>query len=147
MSYTHLRREFKVVGRSARRVVILDCCWSGLALLSGIEGHGLVSAAAIDGTAVLTATAATKKALAPPEDQYPAFTGTLIDILSMGILGEPQVLDLGTLYLHADDRLAGRGSRGRSSPESATARECHWPGISLTASELVSGRTRTQPCG
>jgi peptide/nickel transport system substrate-binding protein len=103
MSYQHVRRELKV-SRGSRRVVILDCCWSGLALAAGLAG-----AAAIEGTAVLTATAATRQALAPPGERYPAFTGTLIDLLASGIPGEPQVLDLGTLHRHADDRLARKG--------------------------------------
>lgn len=103
MSYTYVRREL-AVRRGSRRVVILDCCWSGLAQPGSMEG-----AAAIQGTAVLTATPATRKALAPPDEQYPAFTATLIDLLASGIPGEPAVLDLSTLYRHADDRLARRG--------------------------------------
>jgi hypothetical protein len=106
MSYMHVRREL-AMSRGSGRVVILDCCWSGLALPAGVAG-----AAAIDGTAVLTATAATNKALAPPGEQYPAFTGTLIHTLGTGIPGQPQVLDVGTVYQHVADWLA-RGGRPR----------------------------------
>src|SRR5215831_1788027 len=79
MGYMHVRREL-AMSRGSWRMVILDCCWSGLALPAGVTG-----AAAVDGTAVLTATAATRKALAPPGERYPAFTGALIDTLGSGI--------------------------------------------------------------
>jgi len=106
MGYMHVRREL-AMSRGSWRMVILDCCWSGLALPAGVTG-----AAAVDGTAVLTATAATRKALAPPGERYPAFTGALIDTLGSGIPGRPQVLDAGTVYQHVKDRLA-KGGRPR----------------------------------
>jgi hypothetical protein len=123
LSFSHIRREFRANSRGTRRqVVILDCCWSGLAV--GGEGAdpgggNLLGAAAIEGTAVLTATAATKKALAPPGEDYPAFTGALIDVLARGIPGGPRFLDMATLYEHLADRL---GVRGRPRPEFANRR-------------------------
>jgi hypothetical protein len=107
LSYAHVRREFNVAARGVRRVVILDCCWSGLAV-GEMGSHGLSGVAAIEGTAVLTATAATKKALAPPDEQYPAFTGLLIDVLDRGIAGGARLLDLATIYRHLDSQLAGK---------------------------------------
>ncbi len=141
MSYTHVRRELKV-SRGSRRVVILDCCWSGLAQPGSRE-----DAAAIEGTAVLTATPATRKALAPPDERYPAFTGTLIDLLASGIPGEPPVLDLGALYRHADDRLA---RKGRPRPQFfGTGDSARVPLVRNLAyrTPAAEGRPPTRPCG
>jgi len=107
LSYAHVRREFNVAARGVRRVVILDCCWSGLAV-GGMGSDDLASTAAIEGTGVLTATAATKKALAPPDEQYPAFTGLLIDVLDRGVAGGTRLLDLATIYRHLSSQLAGK---------------------------------------
>ena len=110
LSYAHVRREFRVSARHVpRRLVILDCCWSGKAVGTSMGGDDIVDETAIEGTAVLTATAATKKALAPAREQYTAFTGALIDTLASGIEGGPQLLDLGTIYRHLDTVQSGRG--------------------------------------
>jgi hypothetical protein len=110
LSYAHVRREFRVNARQAqRRLVILDCCWSGKALGTTMGGDGIVGETAIEGTAVLTATAPTKKALAPDGEQYTAFTGALIDTLACGIEGGPELLDLGTIYRHLYAKQSGLG--------------------------------------
>lgn len=110
LSYAHVRREFRVSARHVqRRLVILDCCWSGKALGTTMGGDGIVTETAIEGTAVLTATAATKKALAPDGERYTAFTGALIDTLAGGIDGGPELLDLGTIYRYLDVIQSGRG--------------------------------------
>jgi len=110
LSYAHVRREFRVSARQAqRRLVTLDCCWSGKALGTTMGGDDIVGETAIEGTAVLTATAATKKALAPAGEQYTAFTGALIDTLVSGIDDGPELLDLGTIYRHLDAVQSGRG--------------------------------------
>lgn len=109
LSYAHVRREFNVVARSALRVAILDCCWSGLAACGGMGDNDLGRVAAIEGTAVLTATTSSRIALAPPDEQYPAFTGALLDALDLGLEGEPRMLDLGILFQHLSLRLAGEG--------------------------------------
>jgi hypothetical protein len=110
LSYAYVRREFRVSAREVpRRLVILDCCWSGKALGTTMGSDDLVAEAAIDGTAVLTATAATRKALAPAGEQCTAFTGALIDALANGIEDGPELLDLGTIYRHLDVVQSGRG--------------------------------------
>jgi peptide/nickel transport system substrate-binding protein len=98
VGYGHVRRElFVTAARTPRRIVILDCCWSGLAL-HGALGEGAASSTDIQGTAVLTATASTRQALSPPGEPYTAFTGALLDILEGGVPGGPPLLDVGTVF-------------------------------------------------
>lgn len=70
--------------RARRKVVILDCCWSGLALHGAMSATGLGGLSDIGGTFVLTATSETRTALAPPGETYTAFTGELIGALEKG---------------------------------------------------------------
>jgi hypothetical protein len=50
---------------------------------------------------VFTASAETKRALAPLGATYTAFTGVLIDLLNQGIPGGPELLSMQTLHVHA----------------------------------------------
>ena len=81
-----------------RKVVVLDCCWSGLALGGLMRGGDLVPGVAVEGAFVLTATAATRQALAPPGETYTAFTGELIRLLGTGVPGRPALLSMSALF-------------------------------------------------
>jgi ABC-type phosphate transport system substrate-binding protein len=96
--------------RARRKVVILDCCWSGLALggaMADVRGY-IGARAGIEGTFVLTATAATRQALAPPGKRYTAFTGELIEAVSQGIPSAPELLSMADLYDHLDASLTAK---------------------------------------
>jgi hypothetical protein len=107
--YSWVRREMQAA-RARRRVVILDCCYSGRALgLMGEEGATeLADRLEIEGTCVLTATARTRRALAPPDQPFTAFSGELIALLTEGIPSGPDLLDMDTLYQHLVTRLRAR---------------------------------------
>jgi hypothetical protein len=81
--------------RTHTRVLILDCCYSGLA--AGVmSGPALdVQEIAVDGTAVLTSAPKNKRSLSPPGERYTAFTGELITLLRRGsrVPGEPLTVD------------------------------------------------------
>lgn len=93
---------FSILRRSSatHRVVILDCCYSGLALDE-------VSAADLH---LLTATSRTEKARFDENERNTAFTGELLELLSKGVADGPAWLDLDLIYrrldvvLTADDR-------------------------------------------
>ncbi|MGW7409191.1 caspase, EACC1-associated type [Streptomyces sp. NPDC054833] len=92
-----------------RKVVILDCCFSGQALVGGMSGtEQMADHARIAGTYLLTASAETRKALAPPGERFTAFTGELITVLAEGIAGGPALLDMDTVYRHLHRQLAAK---------------------------------------
>ncbi|MGW3008298.1 caspase, EACC1-associated type [Streptomyces sp. NPDC001219] len=91
------------------KVVILDCCYSGRALEGGMSGSTQVADhALIDGTSLMTAAAKTRKALSPPGEEYTAFTGELITVLTEGIVAGPPLLDMQTVYRHLYTALAAQ---------------------------------------
>ena len=109
LPYDWLRRVLLLDSRAERHVVILDCCYSGLALGRMSASPGLADQAAVEGSFLLAAAAETRTALAPVGDTYTAFTGALLDTLRHGIPGGPALLDLGALYRHLHLTLEARG--------------------------------------
>ncbi|MFF8630131.1 caspase, EACC1-associated type [Streptomyces werraensis] len=93
-------RQILLTSHAQRHVVLLDCCYSGLALGRMNASQGLADQAAVEGTFLLAASAETRTALAPVGDPHTAFTGALLDTLSHGIPGGPPLLDLETIYRH-----------------------------------------------
>src|SRR4029077_19370475 len=91
-------------------VVILDCCFSGRALddLAGNE-ESIIGQVGIQGTYILTATAANAVALAPADQQYTAFTGNLLHLLRSGIPDGPELLTFTSLFPHLKHALDIRG--------------------------------------
>lgn len=96
LQYNWIRRAV-MQSRAQRKVVILDCCYSGQAL--GTMGSPEpLSLAGIEGTALLTAASSNRVALAPAGEPYTAFTGELIDILRHGVPDGPQVLHIDLIF-------------------------------------------------
>ncbi|MGX1364723.1 two-component system sensor histidine kinase MtrB [Streptomyces canus] len=92
--YEWIRRPFQT-SRAVRRVVVLDCCYSGRMLGAMSEGLGL---AEIDGTYLLAAAAENALALGPPGDRHTAFTGELVALLDRGVPGAGELLTLNEIY-------------------------------------------------
>ena len=114
LDYGHIRTALlREAAAVPRKTVILDCCWSALAIpgaMSGTSGGtAFANAAAVEGTAVLTACAATQQARSPEGETYTAFTGALIDLLDQGLPDGPEYLDAATVYARLAPRLGGRG--------------------------------------
>ncbi|GAA0903514.1 hypothetical protein Vau01_121600 [Virgisporangium aurantiacum] len=110
--YSWLRRELIEATGARQKVVVLDCCYSGRALHRWMSGDGvgdLGNLLDIHGTCVLTATARTRRALAPAGETHTAFTGELLDLLRQGVTQGPELLDLETIYRHLDHRLRSKG--------------------------------------
>lgn len=110
LSYSAIRRMLidPAATRAKRKVVILDCCYAGLATGQG-DTDTLGGSVAITGTYVLTATSATSKALSPPGETYTAFTGALLKVHEQGIPNAGRVLDMNTIYQHLVQTLPSRG--------------------------------------
>ncbi|AZS73113.1 protein kinase [Streptomyces lydicus] len=110
LRYEYLRRAVLDPQAGARRtVVILDCCYSGRALLGKMSAsEHIADQAIVEGTCLLTASAETRPSLSPPGETYTAFTGELITTLTEGVPDRPDPLDMDTLYRHLRGRLASR---------------------------------------
>jgi peptide/nickel transport system substrate-binding protein len=109
VSYGHVR-DALLDSRASRRIVILDCCYSGRALgQMGDSVAAVVNEVSAEGTYVLAAAAENKVALAPPGAQFTAFTGELLDIMTRGIPGKGPLLDLDSIYMHLHAAARGKG--------------------------------------
>ena len=106
--YDELRRVV-TDSLATKKVVILDCCFSGRALADQAgDEETILGQAGIEGTYLLTATAANAVALAPPGERYTAFTGALLGLLNQGIPGGPELLTFGQIYPRLQHTLTSR---------------------------------------
>ncbi|MGW8973309.1 caspase family protein [Streptomyces platensis] len=121
-------REAISEGKAKRHVIILDCCFSGRALGAMSGPATLADQAWIDGSFLMAAAPETGIALAPPGEQYTAFTGELLAAMKDGVPGTNSWLALDDLYLHLRSVLA---SKGRPLPQRRARNR---------AGELVWGR-------
>src|ERR1022692_3055101 len=108
--YDDIRRAVLDARQAQGKVVILDCCYSGQAMLGGMSAATEVAdQVRIDGTYLMTASAETKLAWAPVDEEYTAFTGELINVLAHGLPDGPDLLDVETLYWHVRRELEAKG--------------------------------------
>jgi Caspase domain len=101
-------REIIESSPARTRLLVLDCCYSGMAL--GAMSSGTIDSrdVAIGGTAVITSSPKNKISHSPPGEQFTAFTGEFITLLKNGsrIPGEP--LTVGTAFRSLQAALARR---------------------------------------
>lgn len=103
-------RDVLLESRATRRIVILDCCYSGRALgQMASPVTAIVDEASAEGTYVLAAAAENKAALAPQGARYTAFTGELLEIVHKGIIGHGPLLDLDSIYSQLQLVMRGKG--------------------------------------
>ncbi|MFD7457871.1 MULTISPECIES: caspase family protein [unclassified Streptomyces] len=116
VAYDDVRDLIVQTGRALARVVILDCCYSGSAL-TGYMGAatGIANRTMAEGTYVMTSSAETKPAMAPPGEKYTAFTGELLRVIEEGVPGGPDPMPMDVLFTEVRDRLAAR--RGIPAPQ------------------------------
>ncbi|RSO11616.1 peptidase C14 [Streptomyces sp. WAC 06783] len=123
-------RQAVLGGQAERQVIVLDCCFGGLALGVMAGTPELVDQAAVEGSYLLAAASETSYALAPPGETYTAFTGELLNILRTGIPDGPELLELDAVYRHL--RLA-LGAKQRPVPQARNRN---------TSARLALGRNR-----
>lgn len=87
----------------ARPVVLLDCCFSGLARAAapGHQGQPYVSARP-EGSFLLASATHYGASFAPEGQEHTAFTGELLRLLCEGDAGGPKWLTLSDVYRHLD---------------------------------------------
>ncbi|MFJ9683525.1 caspase family protein [Streptomyces sp. NPDC101194] len=108
-------RECVEVSRAQHKVVIVDCCYSGLALRMGEASTEATDPLAIEGACVLTSAAETQQSLCLAEGSV--FTLALVDVLRDGLTGvlpdgrrgnEQSHLSTADVFTGIKARLAGR---------------------------------------
>jgi proteasome lid subunit RPN8/RPN11 len=93
------------------RVVVLDTCFSGLAVqdMAGSTTEAVLGQVGIEGTYILTATERNAPALAPLGARHTAFTGELLKVLISGVPEAPDLLTFGEIYRHLLAAMTARG--------------------------------------
>lgn len=113
--YDYLRQEILEHSRAQRRIVILDCCYSGR-VLEGMADPAaeLPAAAGINGSYLMTSAAENVQALSPRGEDCTAFTGELTRVLREGIPDGEEFLTLDAVY---GEVLHALRSKGRPEPQ------------------------------
>lgn len=132
-------RDLVMESRAPRRVVILDCCYSGRALgtmgvASADPSDVVAEGADAEGTFVLAAAAENKTALAPPNELYTAFTGELIRLFEQGHPDGPLFWDLDSLYRAVRSGLV---ARSRPEPQKRDRNSIGWLPIARNRARLA----------
>ncbi|GAB1692460.1 hypothetical protein KRM28CT15_42630 [Krasilnikovia sp. M28-CT-15] len=107
LAYEHVRHQM-LLSQARRKIVILDCCFSGQALRGAMASRARLARFIMQATAdttpgaiaILTATAETTPALAPEGAQFTAFSGQLIRLLEHGVPNDSPLLDMASIHLH-----------------------------------------------
>jgi hypothetical protein len=107
--YDHVRYCL-VDSPAPRKVVILDCCYSGR-IMGGMTdpAAAVANEAAVEGTYLLASAPPNKQALSPPGERYTAFTGALLGVLTEGLPDGPEHLPLDLIYRQVRDTLRRAG--------------------------------------
>src|SRR5690242_7198853 len=122
---SHVRRAVSDTGAAQRRVLILDCCYSGQAMTGmsaadrGIRGR----AAAVDtlrdvnGSYVMASSPRDRPSHAPYPDRCTVFTGALVDVLREGVPDGPDMLGLHMIFEEIKARIAAMRPRIPQEPQ------------------------------
>lgn len=97
--YRDLRGVLMDARRAPRKVVVLDCCFSGQAAEAMGPGD-LGEEIGIHGAYVLTSAGASAESKAFTGEKFTAFTGEFLSLLENGVPDGPELLTLDTLYAH-----------------------------------------------
>ncbi|MFI5915988.1 caspase family protein [Dactylosporangium sp. NPDC051541] len=110
LAMADVRRVIQSGGGRLSRVVILDCCWSGRALPGAMSADTLAVGERLwaKGSYILTASSATRRALAPEGEPHTAFTAELLDVLDHGLPDGSDELTMASIYGHVNAALAAK---------------------------------------
>lgn len=110
---------------AGKKILIIDSCFSGRALKEvgsmSSSPSALRTNLNIKGTYAIASAPANRKAFAPPNEHYTAFSGALIDTLNNGVGNGHEGINLLELYEQVRDKLRDRKSVPE--PEKANVKE------------------------
>ncbi|MFE6858452.1 caspase domain-containing protein [Nocardia sp. NPDC057668] len=108
LAYDHIRRALHEA-RAPRRVVVLDCCYSGQAIAGMSDPASVVvDEVSAEGTFVLAAAPENKQALAPEGEFHTAFTGELIRLIRSGLDDGSEFVSLQQVFTHTRRELIAK---------------------------------------
>ncbi|MEU7863055.1 caspase family protein [Nonomuraea sp. NPDC049141] len=145
LEYARVRAAFR--DSPARvKIAILDCCYSGRAI-EILTNQETVVADQTDVRGVYTLTASDYAAHVPPLWQQAttctSFTGELLALIRDGIVGQPDMLTLGTLYLELRRRLLTQGLPAPNQRGTDTAHSFAFTKNVALARQIKSGTATT----
>lgn len=110
LPFEAVRNDF-LSSRAARRVVILDCCFSGRAIGGTLssEDQEIAAQVRIDSAYILASAPADQSALVLDGERHTAFTGRLFEVLNEGKKGSDEALTLADIHGLLQDRLRAAG--------------------------------------
>jgi hypothetical protein len=106
-----VRRAIRDTGSALRRVLILDCCFSGQVLTEMTDGHrqdvqmAVSTLRDVEGAYVMTSAPRDRPSHAPDPKRCTLFTGALVDVMRQGLPDGPEMLGLRDLFLEARKRI------------------------------------------
>ncbi|MFF4020249.1 esterase-like activity of phytase family protein [Streptomyces sp. NPDC001843] len=98
-------------GAAQRRVLILDCCFSGQMLTEMADGHRQDVEAAmrtlhdVEGAYTMTSGTRDRPSHAPDPERCTLFTGALVDVMRQGLPDGPEMLGLHDLFKEVKKRI------------------------------------------
>ncbi|MET9730291.1 protein kinase [Streptomyces sp. NPDC006458] len=132
--------------RARRRVIILDSCFSGLAMgaMAGADAVDpaavLAGQAAVAGAYLMCSASRTALALAEPGETYTAFTGELVDVLNWGVDDGPEYITLDDAFRHVRSRLV---AKSRPRPRKQALDDIG--GLALVRNQRMARHRRAEP--
>lgn len=98
--------------RARRKVLILDCCFAARAFDGRMAGASLPQLSApveVAGTVMLSAVSETRRAVAPEDGRFTAYTGALVRALEEGVPGSGEWLTVEVVHDRVRELLIGDG--------------------------------------
>ncbi|MBL1120588.1 caspase family protein [Streptomyces sp. 110] len=121
--------------RAKNRVLILDCCFSGMAIDVMADVESMVAGQIeISGTCTLASTAANRAAVSPADARNTAYTGELLELLGNGLDSDAEFVTLLAAHEHLSRTLV---SRGLPRPEQRNTGTIGW--LALAPNSLPVG--------
>jgi caspase domain-containing protein len=101
ISFETIRRAM-AQSTAPKRILILDCCYSGRALAGAMGSESDVQRAQLDlqGAYSIASAPANKAAISPPGERHTAFTGELLKVLDGGLDNGKEELTISDVYNH-----------------------------------------------
>jgi hypothetical protein len=110
----HVRRAISDTGTPQRRVLVLDCCYSGQAIAGmsaadrGLRGRSAAvqTLRDVNGSYTMASSPRDRPSHAPYPDRCTVFTGALVDVLREGVADGPDMLGLHAICEEVKARVA-----------------------------------------